>query len=83
MSVEKASTFLNEWVTQNVHADVYPDDDTEAKRLAKRCLEAAEEEGISKAQLEEAAGEDLVNCMIDAQVAATEAKIDDLVEKDD
>jgi hypothetical protein len=80
MGLEKASTFLNEWVDKNVHAVAHPTDNTEAMRLALRCVEAAEEHGITKSELEEAAGEDLVKCMCDAQVAVADADMDGLVE---
>jgi hypothetical protein len=81
MSIEQASAFLNEWVTVNVHAVAHPQDDTEAKRLVKRCLEAAAEQGITKAELEQACGQDLVKCMCDAQVAVTDAHV--VTENDD
>ena len=76
MSVEKARAFLDEWIIQNVPADPCPEPEVRARRLADRCLEAAMEHGISKAELEEAAGQGLVQCMMDAQVAATDAKLD-------
>ena len=63
MSIEQASAFLDDWVNENVHAVAHPKDNTEAMQLASRCLEAAEAHGITKSELEEAAGEDLVKCM--------------------
>ena len=83
MSIEQASTFLNDWVDKNVHAVAHPKDNTEAMRLASRCLEAAEAHGITKSELEEAAGEDLVKCMCDAQVAVADAYTGGLVEDGD
>jgi hypothetical protein len=50
---------------------------------AARCLEEAQGEGLTKAELEAAAGEDLVACMMDAQVASADAKVSDLIEGDD
>jgi hypothetical protein len=76
MSVEKARALLDEWIIQNVAADPCPEPEVRARQLADRCLEAAMENRISKAELEEAAGQDLVQCMMDAQVAATGAKLD-------
>jgi hypothetical protein len=73
MSIEQASAFLDDWVNENVHAVAHPKDNTEAMHLASRCLEAAEAHGITKSELEEAAGEDLVKCMCDAQVAVADA----------
>jgi hypothetical protein len=76
MSVDSARTFLDKWVTENVPANIHPDKAC-ALHLASRCLEAAESKGLTKADLEEAAGEELVDCMMDAQVAGAEAKLDD------
>jgi hypothetical protein len=81
MSIDQANAFLNEWVAENVHAVTHPQDDTEAKRLVKRCVEAAAEQGITKAELEQACGQELVKCMCDAQVAVTDA--DRVMENDD
>jgi hypothetical protein len=83
MSIEQASAFLNDWVAEHVHAVAHPQDNTEAKRLVKRCLEAAAEQGITKAELKQACGQDLVKCMCDAQVAVTDAEIGELMENDD
>ena len=83
MSIEQASAFLNDWVNENVHAVAHPKDNTEAMHLASRCLEAAEAHGITKSELEEAAGEDLVKCMCDAHVAVADAYAGGLVEDGD
>jgi hypothetical protein len=80
MSIEQVNAFLNEWVAKNVQAAL-PQDNTEAKRLVKRCVEAAAEQGITKAELEQACGQDLVKCMCDAQVAVTDADV--VMENDD
>jgi hypothetical protein len=79
MSVERAKAFLDEWVAKNVPENASPDKKT-AVQLAARCVEEASEKGMSKAELEEAAGEDLVACMMDAQMAGAESKLDDLFE---
>jgi hypothetical protein len=79
MSVESAKAFLDEWVAKNVPENASPDKKT-AVQLAARCVEEASENGMSKAELEEAAGEDLVACMMDAQKAGAESKLDDLFE---
>jgi hypothetical protein len=82
MSIEQANEFLDSWLQENVRAVVHPSDNTEAARLATRCLEAAEKLGITKAELEEACGQDLVTCMCDAQVAVADAHIGKLMEGD-
>jgi hypothetical protein len=47
-------------------------------QLAAHCVNDAREKGISKTELEKAAGEELTDCMIDAQLAGAEAKLNDL-----
>jgi hypothetical protein len=79
MSVETAKAFLDEWVAKNVPENASPDRKT-AVQLAARCVEEASEKGMTKADLEEAAGEDLATCMMDAQLAGAESKLDDLFE---
>jgi hypothetical protein len=66
-----------------VHAVAHPKDNTEAMRLAMRCLKDAEKHGISKSELEVACGQDLVKCMCDAQVAVADAEIGGMVEGGD
>jgi hypothetical protein len=77
--VENARTFLDKWVTQNVPENASPDKKS-AMQLAVRCADDANEKGITKAELEEVAGERLADCMIDAQLAGAEAKMADLFE---
>jgi hypothetical protein len=83
MDRDRAKTFLDEWVCANVHDGVHPKSDLEATQLASRCVEAAQGEGLTKAELEAAAGQDLVTCMMDAQVASADAKVGDLMEDGD
>jgi hypothetical protein len=64
------------WLIENVHSTAAVEDLWEAKQLALRCMEAAENEGITRSDLEKAAGEDLVKCMLDAQVAIADAGSD-------
>lgn len=78
-SVENARAFLDEWVIQNVPENASPNRKS-AMQLAVRCAKDAKEKGITRPQLEGAAGEELADCMIDAQLACAEAKIDDLFE---
>jgi hypothetical protein len=79
MSIQTAKAFLDEWVAKNVPENAYPDKKT-AVQLAARCVEEASQKGLTKAELEQAAGEDLVACMMDAQMAGAESKLDDLFE---
>jgi hypothetical protein len=79
MSVQTAKAFLDEWVAKNVPENACPDKKT-AVQLAARCVEEASQKGLTKAELEQAAGEDLVACMMDAQMAGAESKLDDLFE---
>lgn len=77
MSVENARTFLDHWLSEHVHDVVCPEGNLEAKQLARLCLKEADDQGITKTELEEAAGEDLVNCIMDAQEATA-----DVMDKD-
>jgi|KBSSwiStaDraftv2_1062776.scaffolds.fasta_scaffold07037_2 20S proteasome alpha/beta subunit len=56
---ERGQNFIDQWIENNIFAEGYaPEgDDTEARQLAERCLEAAKEEGVSKNEIEEAVGE--------------------------
>jgi hypothetical protein len=83
MTLERASAFLDDWIHNNVHSVAHPEDDTEATRLATRCLEAAQEHGITASELEQACGQDLVKCMCDAQVAVADAAIGKLMDDGD
>jgi hypothetical protein len=46
-------------------------------------LEDAKQQGITKADLEQASGQDLVKCMCDAQVAVADADIGELMDEGD
>jgi|RhiMetdeSRZDD1v2_1073273.scaffolds.fasta_scaffold20425_3 hypothetical protein len=83
MNLDKARVFLDQWVCANIHDGERPQSDVEAAKLADRCLEEAQCQGLTKAELEAAAGEDLVTCMMDAQVASADAKVSDLLEDGD
>jgi hypothetical protein len=75
MSVEEAAVFLNDWVARNVHSVAPPRNDIEAKRLARLCVEDAEKRGITRTELEQSCGQDLVKCMRDAQVAVADCDL--------
>lgn len=77
----KAKAFLERWVLENVHSTVPVDDKFEAMQLALRCFRDAEQQGISRAELETAAGQDLVQSMLDAQKASADARIGDIMGK--
>jgi hypothetical protein len=77
----KAKQFLEQWVLENVHTTVPVDNRLEAMQLALRCLKDAERHGITRAELEAAAGQDLVHSMLDAQKASAEARIGDILGK--
>lgn len=78
----KAKQFLEQWVLENVHATSPVDNRLEAMQFALRCLKDAEQRGIARAELEAAAGQDLVQTMLDAQKASAEARIGDILRKE-
>ena len=77
----KAKVFLEQWVLENVHSTVPVEDRFEAMQLALRCFKDAEQQGISRTELEAAAGQDLVQSMLDAQKASADARIGDILGK--
>jgi hypothetical protein len=81
MTVEKAKTFLEQWVLMHVHSTVPIEHELEATRLALKCLQDANEQGIKRADLETAAGQDIVRSLLDAQKASADARIGVILEK--
>ena len=81
MSIEQAVAFLETWIAENVRSLAHPQNDAAAKQLASRCVIAAEQQGISKADLEKACGQGLVTCMCDAQAAVADARISKLMDE--
>ena len=77
-----AADFLNSWVEENIHAGAYPQDIKEGQLPAQQCIAEAKAKGITKQQLEEAAGDDLVSYMFSALERATDMEVDRLVTKD-
>jgi hypothetical protein len=55
---DHAFDFLQSWIVENVNATLYEDRDT-AEHLAQDCIWEAQTRGITKADLNEAAGGDL------------------------
>lgn len=80
MSMEQARAFLDDWIYENLQSIADPQNISEAKKLAKRCLDAAKVHGISKADLEYACGQGLITCMCDAQSAVADASVTKLME---
>jgi hypothetical protein len=56
---ERGQKFIDQWIENNIFAEGYaPEgDDTEARQLAEQCLGGAGEEGVTKAEIEEAIGD--------------------------
>jgi hypothetical protein len=80
-SSDKAKVFLEHWVLEHVHSTEPDDGPREATQLALRCVKDAEQQGISRAQLEAAAGQDLVQSIMDAQKASADARIGEILGK--
>ena len=77
----KSHGFLESWISENVRSMAHPQSDAAAKQLARRCVIAAEQQGISKADLEKACGQGLIACMCDAQAAVADASISKLMDE--
>ena len=82
---ERAQKFIDGWVLENIQVETYlnEDGDDRPKAYAKQCIAAAEAKGISKKELEETVGGDLVSYMAGEMTAATDAEVKRLAEKDD
>jgi hypothetical protein len=74
--------FLRDWVSNNVHPVGYDNDNKEARRLAAQCMADAEQNGISAADVESAAGIELVSYMSEAIENVVDGEVDRLVSKD-
>lgn len=69
---ERALAFVDEWVSDHVHAeDAGADIEARAKTLASQCLAAASKEGIPASEIGEAI-DDLPNFMVGAIEEAEE-----------
>ena len=76
-----ASTFLRDWVLENVNATHY-DNTNEAKSLAELCLKAARREQLSEAEVTEAAGGDLNAYMLAELNRAVDEEVKDKAARD-
>jgi hypothetical protein len=80
---ERALAFVEGWVSDHVQPEGYePDgDNTRAKQLAEECLSAANAEGISKIEIDEAI-DDLTTFMAGQIEEIADREVDRQVEKD-
>ena len=78
---ERASKFLQSWVLEHVNATVYEDRET-AQELARACLSEAKTEGITEAELTEAAGDNLQAYMLGELNSAVSSEVEDRVARD-
>lgn len=89
--IEAVKQFIQRWKTDNINAEGYEQegDLRKAEWLADQCRTSAEREGITEAQLDEAAadmiggGDDLVDLMSNAIKEANDAEVDRRAERDD
>ena len=85
-----AKSFIEIWIEENIVPEGYaaPGDMLRAKLLAELCETEANREGIPSEELKEAVrdmignGDDLVDLMASAMVAATNAEISRLAKND-
>jgi hypothetical protein len=73
--------FLETWAQENVHGILFGDEET-ARQLAKNCIEAAKEAGITEAALTKAAGGNLSDFLLSELETAANAEERRLAEKD-
>ena len=77
----KSWEFLETWAKENVHGILFGDEET-ARQLAKNCVEAAKNAGITEAELTKAAGGDLSDFFLSELETAANAEERRLAEKD-
>ena len=77
----RAVQFLNNWVIEHVNAIPYPEHLAEARQLAKECV--ADARGISKKELEEDLGRDLVSELKDRLDARADEEVRRLANRND
>jgi len=76
--------FANQWVAENIQPSVYAPDDglhPETETTLERFLTDAENDGISRQEIEEDVG-DLAEFISSALVEATDAELDRLEDED-
>ena len=80
---ERVIAFVEEWVSNNVHAEGYPTegDDAEAKLLARQCRTEALAAGIPASEIDDEF-DDLVAFMSAQILEANDREVDRLVDKD-
>lgn len=77
--------FVEDWISENIHAEAYVDEDQDDPRLAEMaalCTAAAHEAGFSQDELDEAYPV-LSDRMAEAIDAAADQEVDRLSSKDD
>jgi hypothetical protein len=80
---ERVIAFVEEWVSDNVHAEGYPadGDDAQAKVLAQQCRTEALEAGIPSSEIDDEF-DDLVAFMSAQIQEANDREVDRLRDKD-
>ncbi len=80
---ERVIAFVENWVSENVHAQGYPaeGDNTEAKALAEQCRADALAAGIPESEIDDEF-DDLAAFMSGQIKEANEREVDRLVDKD-
>jgi hypothetical protein len=73
--------FLEAWAKENVQAILFGDEET-ARQLAKNCVEAAKNAGITEAELTKAAGGNLSDFLLSELESAANAEEARLLAKD-
>jgi hypothetical protein len=81
---ERAIAFVEEWVSENIHATGYePEgDDSQAAAFAARCVASAKADGIPEAEMK-SAFENLTEFMSAAIRTANDDEVARLASKDD
>ena len=80
---ERAIAFVEEWVSESIHAEGYePEDHSQAAAFAAQCLASSKAEGITEAEMKHAF-DDLTQFMAAAIETANDDEVARLASKDD
>jgi hypothetical protein len=80
--LERAQSWLNDWVEENLNAPHYVESKEQIADEAKACVTAAGEAGIPVGMLVSAAGGDLQAYLMRQQNALTDAEVRRLADKE-
>jgi hypothetical protein len=80
---ENVTEWLEAWVEENINSPMYYEEKSVMTNDAKACLAHAQEAGFSAKDVQEAAGGDLEQYLLDRQNELTDSEVNRLVRESD